>query len=256
MMAEIPRFFLPQNSLGDEIVFVTDEPLHHLKQVLRLKEGDQAILLDGTGLCCRVQLETIARDNARALVLERWQETETALPVHLLQALPKGDKLDLILQKGTELGVTSFQPVLTRRSVPQPDPLRLSKRYQRWNRIISEAARQSRRSVLPQLEQVEPLAQALQSRPENLRLVLWEAGALSLASALPPQRPVGVTLLVGPEGGFAADEIAQIENCGYQPVHLGPRILRTETAGLATVSILQYLYGDLHRTPQASKEMP
>ncbi len=250
MMAELPRFFLPANHLHDEVVLVTGAPLHHLKQVLRLKEGDQMILLDGGGLNCRVRLEAIAHDHARTLVLERWRETETALPVHLLQALPKGDKLDLILQKGTELGIASFQPVLTQRSVPQPDPRRLARRFQRWDRIISEAARQSRRSVLPHLQPIEPLSRALAASPGTLRLVLWEAGALALSRALPQQPPAGVSLLIGPEGGFAEAEIAQIVDYGFQPVHLGPRILRTETAGLAAASILQYVYGDLERAPK------
>jgi 16S rRNA (uracil1498-N3)-methyltransferase len=256
MMAELPHFFIPKDHFQDDAVFVTGDPLHHLKQVLRLKEGDLAIFLDGSGGCCRVRLETLARDSARALVLDRWQEKETALPIHLLQGLPKGDKFDLILQKGTELGITSFQPVLTRHSVPQPDAQRFAKRCQRWNRIVSEAARQSRRSILPEVAPPEPLPRSLRSRSDSLRLALWEAGARPLASVLPEQRPEGVSLLVGPEGGFAADEIVLIEESGYLPVHLGPRILRTETAGLAAAGILQYLYGDLNRAPHESEEIP
>jgi 16S rRNA (uracil1498-N3)-methyltransferase len=256
MMAELPHFFIPKDHFQDDAVIVTGAPLHHLRQVLRLKEGDLAIFLDGSGGCCRVRLENLAGDSARALVLERWQETETALPIHLLQGLPKGDKFDLILQKGTELGITSFQPVLTRRSIPQPDAQRFAKRYQRWHRIVSEAARQSRRSFLPRISPPEPLSRILPSAADNLRLVLWEAGARPLASVLPELRPQGVSLLVGPEGGFAADEIALIEERGYQPVHMGPRILRTETAGLAAAGILQYLYGDLNRAPHESEEIP
>ena len=256
MMAELPHFFIPKDHFQGEVIFVTGDPLHHLKQVLRLKEGDLAILLDGIGGCCRVRLEHLTRNSARALVLERWQEIETALPIHLLQGLPKGDKFDLILQKGTELGITSFHPVLTQRSVPQPDSQRLAKRYQRWDRIVSEAARQSRRCVLPKISPLQPLSRTLPPDADNLRLVLWEAGARPFSSVLPERRPKAVSLLVGPEGGFAADEIVLIEESGYQPVHMGPRILRTETAGLAAAGILQYLYGDLNRAPHESEEIP
>ncbi len=254
MMTNLPRFFLPMENFRGDIVTLSGAPLHHLRQVLRLREGDGAVLLDGRGSCCRVTLEAVAQDHARALVLERWQDTETALPVHLMQALPKGDKLDLILQKGTELGITSFQPVLTQRSVPQPDSRRLARRFERWQTIICEAARQSRRSLLPQLAPTLPLDKALLSKPGNLRLVLWESATLPLARALPEQRPAGVTLLVGPEGGFADCEIGQITQNGFLPVHLGPRILRTETAGLAVASILQYVYGDLHSAPHESED--
>lgn len=253
-MADLPRFFIPSEDLATDDILITAEPLHHLNKVLRLKVDDQAILLDGTGACCRARISAIDRDLARAVPLDRWQEQESALPICLQQALPKGDKLDLVLQKGTELGITCFQPVTCQRSVTQADPQRVQKRQQRWTRIISEAARQSRRSVLPELAAVLPLAEAIQSTPNHLRLVLWEQGATPLQETLPAQRPAGVTLLVGPEGGFAPEEVDLVRQAGFLPVHLGPRILRTETAGLAAASILQYLYGDLHLAPTQREE--
>lgn len=254
-MADLPRFFLPEDSFSGKDIIVTGDALRHLRLVLRLKEGAQAIVLDGSGTCSMVRFSSICRDAARAEALSTWRETETALPVCLQQAIPKGDKFELILQKATELGVTTFQPVITERSVPRLDPKRLMKRCQRWSKIISEAARQSRRAILPHLDPVFNLDEVLKSHSENLRLVLWEAGAISLADRLPQKRPTGVTLLVGPEGGFAHREIKLIEEAGYLAVHLGPRILRTETAGLAATSILQYLYGDLQQAPEIIKEM-
>lgn len=253
-MTDLPRFFIPKGELTADEILITSDPLHHLNKVLRLKVGDQAILLDGTGACCRARISALGRHQAKAEPLERWQEIDTALPICLQQALPKGDKLDLVLQKGTELGITRFQPVTCQRSVPQADPQRLQKRSQRWARIISEAARQSRRSVLPELGAVRPLAEAVQMTSDHLRLVLWEQGATPLHEALPAQRPAGVTLLVGPEGGFAPEEVTLVHLAGFQPVHLGPRILRTETAGLAAASILQYLYGDLNLAPTQREE--
>jgi len=253
-MTELPRFFLPQGCLDSPKITVSGDALHHLRLVLRLKPGAEALILDGSGTCCKVQFTSISRDAAIANVLDTWQTTETALPICLQQAIPKGDKFDLVLQKGTELGITTFQPVISRRTVPQPDPRRMSTRQQRWARIISEAGRQCRRGILPRLEPIQELGQAIASHPGHLRLVLWEAGTASLSASLPEDRPIGVTILVGPEGGFDPEEINLIEQADYQPVHLGPRILRTETAGLAATSILQYLYGDLNRAPTISKE--
>ena len=247
-MADPHRFFLPPADLAGDLLLITGDPLHHLRAVLRLTPGDEVLLLDGTGNCCRARLATVGRDQATATPLSRWTETEHPCPLRLLQALPKGDKFDLVLQKGTELGVTAFQPLLSGRGVARPETGRTA----RWERIIREAARQSRRPCLPELAPLQPLADALATVREPLRLVLWEDGARPLGEILPAQRPAGVAVLVGPEGGFPATEIAGVVAAGFVPVHLGPRILRTETAGLAVAAVLQYLYGDWG-TPAGSR---
>lgn len=239
-MAELHRFFVPAASLAGDAIDISGEPLHHLRSVLRLAPGSEVMLLDGAGNCCRVRLETVGRDRATAAVTARWFEEEHPCPLRLLQALPKGDKFELVLQKGTELGITCFQPVLSGRAVSRPDTGRMP----RWERIIAEAARQSRRPRLPQLAPLLPLSAALATVSEPLKLVLWEKGARPLAEALPPRPPAGIAVLVGPEGGFDDGEVAAVAAAGFLPVHLGPRILRTETAGLAVAAVLQYLYGD------------
>lgn len=239
-MADLHRFFVPADSLTADPITISGEPLHHLRTVLRLGPGADVLLLDGLGHCCRVRLAAVGRDRATAGVVARWTEEEHPCPLRLLQALPKGDKFELVLQKGTELGITIFQPVVSGRAVSRPE----TGRTVRWERIMGEAARQSRRPRLPRLAPLLPLSAALQAVDEPLRLVLWEKGARPLADVLPSQPPAGVAVLVGPEGGFAADEIAAVGAAGFVPVHLGPRILRTETAGLAAAAVLQYLYGD------------
>jgi 16S rRNA (uracil1498-N3)-methyltransferase len=252
-MSDPLRFFLPAGSLqGDQIMIVGD-PFHHLRNVLRLKPGALLLLLDGHGQCCQVRLEQLHTDRATTRVIRRWQEQDAALSITLLQALPKGDKFDLILQKGTELGISCFQPIETAHAVPNLDPSRRSKRQQRWQRIVGEAARQSRRSFLPDVRPLIPLADVLGEPSNDLKLVLWEAGSVALREALPQAPPPGVRLLVGPEGGFSATEISAIIAAGYHAVHLGPRILRTETAGLAATPVLQYLYGDWQVPPAANK---
>lgn len=252
-MARLDRFFVPNADLSASTLELSDEVLNHVHKVLRLSVGDQLVLLDGQGRCCRSRLIALDRRRGQVELLDRWKEPETALPIHLIQGLPKGDKLELVLQKGTELGITRFQPVLTERSVALPDLDRARQKQLRWQRIIQEAARQSQRSVLPEMAPLERLDRSLASSTEHLKLVLWEESTQPLKNALPAIPPAGVTLLVGPEGGLTATEVAAAEVEGFISVHLGPRILRTETAGLAVTGILQYLYGDFNRQHPADR---
>jgi 16S rRNA (uracil1498-N3)-methyltransferase len=165
--------------------------------------------------------------------------------------------MDLVLQKGTELGVSIFVPVLAGRSVSRPGTGQ-EKRQVRWERIVKEAARQCRRPCLPHLASPVPLAQALAECHADLRLMLWEEENRPLAEALPSAAPRQAAILVGPEGGFSPQEAELARLSGFLPVRIGPRILRTETAGFAVASILQYLYGDLGSCSKAQscKEMP
>ena len=239
------RFFVPEAVLKEVEVPLEGEVHHHLAVVLRLSVNDEILLLDGLGTLCRCRITALQKKSGQATVLERWQEPDTAFPVHLLQALPKGDKMDLILQKGTELGISRFSPLFSRRSIPKLTSNRVEQRCQRWQRIVCEAARQSRRPLLPQVTAPRPLADVLSDCSEELRLMLWEEGSRPLTEALPAKAPGSLALLVGPEGGFSAEEAQEAAAAGFQPVHLGPRILRSETAGFAVTAILQYRYGDL-----------
>ncbi len=244
-MAERPRFFIPAADFGGERISLSGEPLHHLHSVLRLKTGAELLLLDGRGNCCLGRLDSVDRRAAAVTVLERWQENERCCPLQLLQALPKGDKFDLVLQKGTELGISRFQPLLSARTVSRPERGRL----ERWQRIVSEAARQSRRPCLPSVAELLPLAEALAGVTAPLRLLLWEAGSRPLVEVLPAGAPEEVAVLVGPEGGLTGEEVALAGAAGFVPVHLGPRILRTETAGLALAAVMQFRYGDWGAAP-------
>jgi 16S rRNA (uracil1498-N3)-methyltransferase len=238
------RFFVPSLDPGDEQMPLPDEVRHHLG-VLRAKAGEEILLLDGAGTLCRCRLETVGRAGAQARILARWQEKETAFPIHLFQALPKGEKMELILQKGTELGIRAFTPVLAGRSVPTREKARADNRLQRWHRIVREAARQCRRPLLPQLAAPHPLPQALELCEEELRLLLWEEESRPLAEILPAEPPRSAAVLVGPEGGFDREEVDAARRAGFIPVRFGPRILRSETAGFAVAAVLQYQYGDL-----------
>jgi 16S rRNA (uracil1498-N3)-methyltransferase len=248
-MSDPLRFFVATASLRNDRVLLEGETHHHLRNVLRIRPGSTIVLLDGLGQCCEALLEQLQADHGTARVTRRWQAEERALPIILLQALPKGDKFDLVLQKGTELGISCFQPVETTHAIPQLNQARQSKRQHRWRRIVNEAARQSRRCFLPEVKPLQKLTSALENCSSELKLVLWESGAVPLSRALPQAPPAEVSLLVGPEGGFSTAEIEAITANGFQAVHLGPRILRTETAGLAATPVLQYLYGDWQLSP-------
>ena len=254
-MSDPLRFFVPPESLLGDQVTISGDAHHHLHNVLRARLGSILTLLDGQGHCCEVELQTINKREALARVVRRWRDEDRSLPITLLQAVPKGDKFDLVLQKGTELGVCCFQPVQTAHAVPQADSARMIKCEQRWMRIATEAARQCRRSFLPRVKPVRPLAEVINEQSDDLRILLWEAGPVPLADILSDEKPAGVRLLVGPEGGFSDDEIKKISTAGFRAAHLGPRILRTETAGLAATAILQYLYGDW-RQPAGNQPNP
>jgi len=238
------RFFVDPAAVGPARVELAGDVLHHIVKVLRLTPGDEIVLLDGHGRHLRCELESISAGAGSARILEQWVEQERGLAIQLIQSLPKGDKLDLVLQKGTELGVTRFTPVSTERCVQQLDVKRGDKKQQRWQRIVAEAARQSRRSILPLCDEVAPLAIALQECRQPLKLLLWEDESRPLADRLPAVSPSGVAILVGPEGGFSRAEVDLALANGFLPVSLGPRILRTETAGFAVTAVLEYLYGD------------
>jgi len=239
------RFFVSPSSLQDDRVNLEGDTLHHLSTVLRLTTGDEIILLDGDGNLCQCRIDSLGRKSGEALVLRRWQEFEAILPIQLLQSLPKGDKMELILQKGTELGVSEFVPVLAGRSTPRLVADREESRQQRWERIIQEAARQCRRPILPRLTTTRSLTEALGACTAELRLLPWEEESRPLASVLPSRPPSSAAILIGPEGGFSAAEAAEASAAGFLPVSLGRRILRSETAGFVVTTILQHHYGDL-----------
>lgn len=231
------RLFVTVDELKNPVVEISGDSFHHLN-VLRLRSGDELLLLDGGGNLARAALQSVTRSSARAEVCERWQEEEGLLPLRLIQGLPRGEKFEWLLEKGVELGISTFTPVTTERSQVRGE------KSSRWLRIIQEAARQSRRPCLPTLDELQPLSAALAHTSESLRLMLWEEGSLPLNAALPQHPPESCVLLVGPEGGFSSGEAQAAVAAGFVPVSLGRRILRTETAGMAVAAILQNRYGD------------
>jgi len=243
------RLFIDPTRLAEEVVVVSGEDHRYLTRVLRLVVGDALVLFDGIGVEADARIMRIGPRALELKVEERRPATAAERPhVTLIQALTKGDKLDLVVQKATELGVGRIIPVTSARSVPRLEAMRALGRRARWQKIAREAARQSGRADVPEVEPVTAIETAVGAAAKDaFKLMLWEgARGHGLRDALPGgERPKQIVIAIGPEGGFALDEVEAARASGFATVGLGPRILRTETAALVTLSILGFALGDL-----------
>ncbi|MCS7158321.1 MAG: 16S rRNA (uracil(1498)-N(3))-methyltransferase [Blastocatellia bacterium] len=239
------RFYAPPEAISQGVIRLDERESHHLRHVLRLKPGARVIVFDGTGIEYEgVVLETRERCASVSVRAQATPAVESPLELTLAQALTKGEKFDLVVQKATELGVHRIIPLLTRYVVMGTyAPGRL----ERWRRIALEAAKQSRRTRLVHIEEPQPVRDLL-SRIHAPALFCAEREGVSLReiakrwAEAPPQRLI---VFIGPEGGWADEEIEAARKAGAILLSLGPRILRTETAGLVVLSVAQFLWGDL-----------
>ncbi|AXQ29791.1 16S rRNA (uracil(1498)-N(3))-methyltransferase [Solimonas sp. K1W22B-7] len=220
-----------------------EEAFRHLVQVLRLREGEPFTVFCGDGGEYEATLSAVARRSATLrLGARREADRESPLLLTLAQCVSKGDRMDYTLQKAVELGVQRIQPLLSARSVVKLDGERWEKKLEHWRGVIVSACEQSGRTRLPELAAVQPLERWLPACAEaGLRLTLDPLAAGGIASL--PTR-TSATLLIGPEGGLSEAEIRQAAAAGFQGLRVGPRILRTETAGVAVLAALQARFGD------------
>lgn len=246
-----PRFFCPGPLAVGASVELPENAARHAARALRLGAGEWVTLFDGAGgeyeaCIAAVRKDAVAVDIRRHDAVER----ESALAVTLIQALQSGDKMDLTIQKAVELGVREIRPVASRRSVVRLDGERAGRRTEHWRSVAASACEQCGRNRVPAVAGIEPLEAAL-ARPANgaLRLML-APGATCTLDALPAARQV--ELLVGAEGGLDSREVAAAQAAGFIGVRLGPRVLRTETAGLAAMAALQALWGDFRNDAAAA----
>jgi 16S rRNA (uracil1498-N3)-methyltransferase len=244
----VRRFTIgPERIDGTRVAFDREES-HHLMRVLRLRPGDLVIAADGQGHDYTVRIDALGATASGTVVASRTPAVESPLAVSLLQGIAKGDKMETIVRAATELGVRRIVPVITERTVVRLDPARWRERARRWQRVAREASKQCGRPVVPEVDAPAPLAAVLaEAATAELRLCFWEEATEPLSSALRrvTAAPSAVQILVGPEGGLAPTEAAAAHEQGFTPVRLGPRVLRTETAGPAAVAILQSRFGDL-----------
>ncbi|MGH8679648.1 MAG: 16S rRNA (uracil(1498)-N(3))-methyltransferase [Burkholderiales bacterium] len=226
----------------------------HLLQVLRFKAGEKFVLFNGTGGEYEAQLHTVTRRKTTAhVVLLRDVERESPLSITLAQCVAKGERMDYTLQKAVELGVAAIQPLLSARSVVRLADARWEKKLEHWRGVIIAACEQSGRTRLPTIAAVTSLAEWLAVSSEAvLKLALSPDAAVSLTALAPLPNPLPqgqrghVVVLVGPEGGLSQDELACAQRAGFTGLRLGPRVLRTETAGVAALAVIQAIWGDLN----------
>lgn len=238
----IPRVYEPQPLMVGAEVELGEVASQHLGRVLRMKAGDELILFNGEGEEFSASITVVSKKAVRVLLAQSISPvTESPLKVFLGQCLSKGDRMDYAVQKATELGVSHITPLFSARSEVKLAKERAEKRQRHWQQIAVSACEQSYRTKVPELAMPSSLSDWLQQVEADLKLVLDPRGAEPLDSQ---PKPLSVAMLIGPEGGLSDAEVAMATAAGFQPIVLGPRILRTETAPVAALTLLQYVWGD------------
>ena len=242
------RFFVSPQSIDGRHVSLRGEIVHRLSRVLRMSRGDEVVLLDGLGTEYVVRLDELGRDTALGTVLRTYEDSnEPGVRITLCQGILKGEKLDWVLQKGTELGIAEFVPLICKRSVPRVSVEKGSRRMLRWSKVVAEAAEQCGRSRMPGLclpTEFEAACRLVDS--SSLGLIPWEETRKPGVKEVLRRRPVSrVYLFIGPEGGFQREEVEYAQSLGILPVSLGKRVFRAETAGLVTATAVLYEAGEL-----------
>ncbi|MDI3257334.1 MAG: 16S rRNA (uracil(1498)-N(3))-methyltransferase [Kyrpidia sp.] len=242
------RYLVPPSCFFGDRVIVRGEDAYHMARVMRMAPGEMVECGRGEGPVRVAVIESISPSEVRLSLGDVVEDDgEPRIELTLLQGLPKHDKMDFIVQKATELGVARVVPVMAGRSVVRYQGDREARRVQRWRRIAKEAAEQAKRSRIPEiLEPATPAEAWGWAGKADVALLLDECRrGRPLAAALANGSEAGrIVLAVGPEGGWEPAEVQEAVTCGMEPVHLGPRILRTETAGLAALSAVMYHFGE------------
>lgn len=244
------RFFIAPENIKDDTVFIGLEEARHIRTVLRLGNGDKVVFFDGTGQEYQVRLEVQANGILRGQVIHRsLRDSEPALRLYLAQGIAKGEKMGTIIQKAVEIGIDCVYPISCERSVVRLQGEKADKKVERWQTIAREACKQCRRSLVPEIKPIMNFSSLLPAIGRRPALMLYEDEAQnSLKDWLQAEVYNGVKemfILVGPEGGFSDNEVLAAVKQGINTASLGPRILRTETAGLVAASIILYESGDL-----------
>ena len=241
----MPRFFVDRSQVQGEEIVIQGNDVNHIKNVLRMRPGDELSLSDGEGMDYFCKISSIERDEVRVNIENSWNSyVELPVKLYLFQGLPKGDKMELIIQKAVELGVYEIIPVRTKRAIVKLDDKKESKKIARWQQIAEGGAKQSGRGLIPEVKSVMNFAEALKYAASlDAALIPYEKAegiekTREIVHGLKGKQSVAV--FIGPEGGFDETEIEAAMSAGACPVTLGRRILRTETAGLTMLSILMF----------------
>lgn len=238
-----PRLFLARDLSGAKLT-LDEREAHYLARVLRLARGDEVVAFNGRGAERRATVGSLQRRGGELELSEKLEpKPESRLDLTLVQALPKADAMDLIVQKATELGAHAIKPVFTEFSVVKLDEERGSRRVEHWRKIAQSACEQSGRHVPPDIAPPEPLLACLEALPAHGRRIALDPAADVKVAELTPA-PAAIALAVGPEGGFSLNDWRRLDAARFERVRLGPRVLRAETAAIAACALAQALWGD------------
>ena len=241
------RFFIEDVQNETEQFIIKGQDVKHIKNVLRMKQNDKIeIVRDAKTYICSIY--SMGSDKVIANILYKNENgNESPIKIHLFQSLPKSTKMETILQKCTELGVFSFHPIITERSIIKIDDKKEIKKLERWKSIVVEAAKQSKRDLVPEIYPIQSFRETLKQLINKKVIVPYELeNSLGIKDFLQSTQNLHeVYVFIGPEGGFERAEIEGLIEIGAQVVSLGPRILRTETAGFITCALIQYELGDI-----------
>jgi 16S rRNA (uracil1498-N3)-methyltransferase len=246
----LQRYFVPDNQQTNGRIAISGDDYHHIVRVMRMEKGSQLICVLSGGKTARCEIEQITSENVVVRVIE-WVEEQTELPIriYIAHGLPKGDKWEFVIQKGTELGAFAFLPFLAVRSVVKWDAKKADKKIERWKKIAKEAAEQAHRSQIPDVHAPLTIHELIEfAKTIDYRVVAYEEeakhGNHQTLAAIFQQMKRGQSLLAvfGPEGGFSEEEVDLLKQHGFFSCSLGPRILRTETAPLYLLAAASYQF--------------
>ncbi|MGX2973813.1 16S rRNA (uracil(1498)-N(3))-methyltransferase [Ursidibacter arcticus] len=241
----IPRIYHPELLAGKTHCILSEDATNHVGRVLRMNEGAELVLFDGSNYTFSAQISQISKKQIEVEILSHQLDNrESNLPIHLGQVISRGDRMEFTIQKSVELGVTTITPLWSERCGVKLEGERQDKKLQQWQKIAISACEQCGRNVIPEIRPIMKLTDWCKEQDDMLKLNLHPRAKYTIKS-LPNISSAGVRLLIGSEGGLSPEEIAMTEQQGFTEVLLGKRILRTETASLATITALQILYGDL-----------
>ena len=240
------RFFIDPNDVTETKATITGDEAHHISDVLRLKPGTVIELFDGNGKIYQAQIEQISKGRIENSIISKNNHSVASHHLAIGVALLTGKKMDLIVQKATELGITSIHPYISRHcSVKDRNP----NKEERWQRIALEACKQCNRPTVPECKPTTDFSTLLGDKNNSTKLIFWEKElSHTIADTFPANTtlPTSTIAMFGPEGGYSEEEIAQAVAAGFTPVSMGSRILRAETAVISGIAILQYLLGNLN----------
>ena len=238
------RFFVPP--FEGDTAYLTEQDAHHVARVLRMRVGEELVLCDGAGTDYVCRITSVSDGSVEAQVLyRRPSESEPTVAVTLYQGLPKSEKMELIVQKCVEIGVTRIVPVAMSRCVVKVAPNEGAKKAARWQKIAASAAEQSGRGIIPTVAEPISFKQLLAAVQAENTVTFYEGGGIPLAQVINAETK-SVSMVIGPEGGFDKDEIEALQAAGAQIATLGPRILRCETAPLVALSVIMQLTGNMN----------